>query len=340
MGSFGLQHPRSMEMFSPDMSWSWNTFLPFEDTSPYLGEGIPQFLWGPEQDLAGDMGSGGAVPPRELDGRISDSRSLAGTRSATHPYSNCPFVYRFKKGPVVKVFRLTEFLHSQSAWKQVNDANASSDLSKSSLPRIAEPVRDAIAARIHGMLSKLAERDSARLIPHLFPPLQTIQSFFRAYQSTFAAIYPIVHPTTYSESSWDSNEPYADIGIFLTALMVLGCLTTPVEEARTFSAELGYLIRHTINESATQDEAHLMHKWVVGAWIMNTLYSAWSGMKRHMELADAFQGIPSAVCSPSRINSSGLTFRAVFPSTRLLQGSTRPKCPRREEHFRFMVVVD
>ncbi|KAH8703172.1 hypothetical protein BGW36DRAFT_368925 [Talaromyces proteolyticus] len=146
------------------------------------------------------------------------------------------------------------------------------------------------------MLYKLLDRNEFMRIPHLFPPLETIQSLFIAYRAAFLPLYPIAHTSMFSESSWDTNNPYADIGIFLTTAMVLGCLVTPVEEARLFSTELGYLIRLTITEGATQDETRLTDKWVLSAWVMITVFSAWSGIKRHMEMAEAYKGILSAVC--------------------------------------------
>ncbi|KFX98662.1 hypothetical protein O988_04246 [Pseudogymnoascus sp. VKM F-3808] len=172
-------------------------------------------------------------------------------------------------------------------------ANAALITAEVSVPQIVGSLRDTIAARIHGMLYKLLERDEFRKLPHLFPPLETIQSFFDAYQKSISPVYPVVHPTTFSEFNWEDEDSYADIGIFLTTVMAMGCLITPVEEARSFSIELGYLIRITITEGAFQDETRLTDKWVVGAWIMIMVFSAWSGIKRHMELAEAYKVLTS-----------------------------------------------
>ena len=229
--------------------------------------------------------------------KAANSKTKSNAVGAVNPYANCPFVYSFRPGPVIKVPKLIRFLQDQAIWKRLNNAISSDGLSESILPRVVEPVRDAIAAKIYTMLSKLIEKDTTRRIPHLFPPLKTIQCLLDTGHNTYCSLYRVVHPTAFAESSWDSDEPYADSGLFFTSLMALGCLLAPVEEARLFSAELSYLVRHNIVESAALDEAHLIDKWVITAWIMGMLYSAWSGIKRHMELAEAYQGTYSAVSS-------------------------------------------
>ncbi|KFY16146.1 hypothetical protein V491_05433 [Pseudogymnoascus sp. VKM F-3775] len=289
------QQSLGMDVFDPDVLFSWEQLsTPFQVPSPYVGEGFPHFLWRAEESTLPDNVLEETSTSVYNQAKRARSRGVIGTKITGNPYANCPFGYRFKRGPTVSARQIYEFLHDRASWRQVSLANVALIPAEVSVPRIVESLRDTIAARIHGMLYKLLDRDEFRKLPHLFPPLETIQSFFDAYQKSISPVYPVIHPTTFSESSWEDEDSYADIGIFLTTVMSMGCLVTPVEEARSFSIELGYLIRITITEGAFQDETRLTDKWVVGAWIMIMVFSAWSGIKRHMELAEAYKGILSA----------------------------------------------
>lgn len=291
------QQSLDLDMFSPTMQVSWDEpSIPFQVPSPYVGEGFPYFLWRTEEDVLLDEVFDETSTSMDKQAKRARSQGVLGTTSTVNPYANCPFGYRFKRGRTVHASQIYEFLHDRTSWKQVSLASAALNMAQVPVPRVVGLLRDIIAARIHGMLNKLLDREDFKKIPHLFPPLETIQSFFDAYQHSFSPIYPIVHPVTFSESSWDSDDPYADIGIFFTTITVLGCLVMPVEKACSFSIELGYLIRLTITEGAVQDETRLTDKWVLSAWVMIMVFSAWSGIKRHMELAEAYKGILSVVC--------------------------------------------
>ena len=270
-----------------------------DEDSPYFGQGFPQLFWRLDQDISPDIidNADQDLIVKDVTTKSTNSKTKSGPVGTINPYANCPFVYSFRPGPVIQVSKLIQFLQDQAIWRRVNNAISSDGLSESALSRIIEPVRDAIAAKLYTMLSKLIEKDTTRRIPHLFPPLKTIQYLLDTGLKTCCPFYQVVHPTAFAESSWDSDEPYADSGLFFTSLMALGCLVTPVEEARSFSVQLSYLVRHNIVENAALDEAHLIDKWVISAWIMGMVYSAWSGIKRHMELAEAYQGAYSAVCS-------------------------------------------
>ena len=295
----GLGIPNPVDVFASDSSWPWDNMDGLDENSPYFGQGFPQLFWNFEQDV----GSGllGNVDQALIENDVTEISAHSKTKpnpvATINPYANNPFIYSFRAGPVIKVSKLVHFLKDQTIWKRLNSAISSDGFSESTPSRIGEPVRDAIAAKIYTMLSKLIEKDTTRKIPHLFPPLKTIQCLLDTGHKTYCPFYQIVHPTAFVESSWDSDEPYADSGLFFTSLMALGCLLAPVEEARSFSVELAYLVRYNIVESAAQDEAHFIDKWVTTAWIMGIVYSAWSGIKRHMELAEAYHGIFGAVCS-------------------------------------------
>lgn len=303
---FSLGIPTPLDFFASGSPLPWDDMNVFDESSPYFGQGFPQLFWRFEQDVSSGLVDNADLDPVEkgVTEKPANSKTNSNPMSTINPYANSPFLYSFRAGPVIKVPKLIRFLQDQAIWKRVNITISSDESSESTLSMIVEPVRDSIAAKIYTMLSRLIEKDSTRKIPHLFPPSKTIQYLLDTGQRTCCPFYQVVHPTAFAESSWDNDEPYADSGLFFTSLMALGCLLTPVEEARAFSAELAYLVRHNIVENAALDEAHLIDKWVVTAWIMNVVYSAWSGIKRHMELAEAYHGTFSAVCSEEPLLSS------------------------------------
>ena len=309
LNEFGLGIPGPVDVFASDASWPWDNMNAFDENSPYFGPGYPQLFWRFEQDVSSGLVDNAHqdLIMKDVTEKPTNSKTRSNPVGTINPYANCPFVYSFRAGPVITVSRLIQFLQDQAIWQRLNNIVPSDELSDSTPSRIVEPVRDAIAAKIYTMLSKLIEKDTTRIIPHLFPPLKTIQYLLDIGHKACCPFYQVVHPTAFAESSWDSDEPYADSGLFFTSLMALGCLLAPVEETRSFSAELSYLVRHNIVENAALDEAHLIDKWVITAWIIGMVYSAWSGIKRHMELAEAYQGTFSAVCSEEHMLSQSKT---------------------------------
>ncbi|KIW38761.1 uncharacterized protein PV06_09706 [Exophiala oligosperma] len=293
---FDLNFPSPRYFFPLDATWPLDDLNAFDENSPYSTQGYPQLFWRFDQDVSSalvdnaDLGVAG----KDVTEKPADSKTKSNSVTTSSPYAQSPFIYSFRAGPVIKIPKLIQFLQSQAIWKRLNFAFSSNEPPESTPSRIVEPVRDAIVAKIYTMLSKLIEKDTSRKIPHLFPPLKTIQHLLDTSRKTLCPFYQVVHPTAWVESSWDSDEPYADSGLFFTSLMALGCMLAPVEEARSFSVELAYLVRYNIVENAALDEAHLIDKWVITAWIMNVVYNAWSGNKRHMELAEAYQGTFSA----------------------------------------------
>ena len=219
------------------------------------------------------------------------------TKSPTkaNPFTNSLFVYQFKSGLAVQIVHIIDFLRNQAALKQVTRASPATGIVHPPFPRVVEVIRDSIAATVHCMLSRHIEIPISRQIPHQFLPLDTIESVFTAYVKRCAPLYPIFHPNSFMESSWDPSEGYANVGLFLTSIMTFGCLVIPVKEARSFSVELGYSILRTINERSISDEIHLVDKWVMSSWIVMMVYSAWSGAQRQLELAEAFRGPLSTV---------------------------------------------
>ncbi|OOQ86328.1 hypothetical protein PEBR_21909 [Penicillium brasilianum] len=284
----------NLGVYDLSMQFPQDLYIPFSVPSPDINHRFPHIPW-PMEDYSiegiPDETSTTVTGTTELEIKQPQSRSVARAVSSTNPYANCPFEYRFKRGPTVHAGRLSQFLHDQTSWRLVNTACVPFKVPEAPVVLVFGSFRDAIAARIHGMVYKLLDQKS---IPHLFPPLETIQSCFTAYRKSFLPLYPIVHPTTFSESSCHNNrDPYADIGLFLTTIMALGCLVVPIEEARAFSIELVYLIRFNITDNAFHDETCLADHYVLSAWVMVLVFSAWSGIKRHMEMAEAFKGIPS-----------------------------------------------
>lgn len=323
---FDLNFPSPRYFFPLDATWPLDDLNAFDENSPYSTQGYPQLFWRFDQDVSSalvdnaDLGVAG----KDVTEKPADSKTKSNSVTTSSPYAQSPFIYSFRAGPVIKIPKLIQFLQSQAIWKRLNFAFSSNEPPESTPSRIVEPVRDAIVAKIYTMLSKLIEKDTSRKIPHLFPPLKTIQHLLDTSRKTLCPFYQVVHPTAWVESSWDSDEPYADSGLFFTSLMALGCMLAPVEEARSFSVELAYLVRYNIVENAALDEAHLIDKWVITAWIMNVVYNAWSGNKRHMELAEAYQGTFSAVCSANDMlyHESKLTIVIVLSETWLLRRHT------------------
>lgn len=291
----GEQHLVNVGVLNYSTEFLQELSFPFQVPSHDAGDDFYHLPWPCEEDFMDALLEQNPNSSNKQEA-LTESPTSGGTSAMTDPYANCPFEYRFKRGPTVNSHHICEFLLDQSCWRQVILTNGIQNTTEAPVLKIADSFRDTIAARVYGMLYKLLDRNEFTRIPHLFPPLETIQSLFIACQESFLPIYPIIDPAMFSESSWDTNNPYADIGIFLTAAVVLGCLVTPVEKARLFSIELGYLIRLTITQGAIQDETRLTDKWVLSAWVMITVFSAWSGIKRHMELAEAYKGILSAVC--------------------------------------------
>ncbi|KIW89555.1 uncharacterized protein Z519_09711 [Cladophialophora bantiana CBS 173.52] len=157
-------------------------------------------------------------------------------------------------------------------------------------PVVADGLRDTVSSRIHVTVSKALDQDLVRKIPHLFPPLQTVQAIFAEYHRNLALQYPMVHPSTFFESTWEEDEAYSDIGLFFSTLMTFGCLTIPVQEARSFAIQLAFLIRNMINETMTRDENQINDIWTMSTALRVTVLSAWCGNERHAELAEAFRG--------------------------------------------------
>jgi hypothetical protein len=307
-----------LDRISSDTEFLGELSFPFQVPSQYVGDGFQHFPWTTSETIFDDTLEGNQNSLENQEAPAKTPTSAIDATSTINPYANCPFEYRFKQGPTVNAHRICEFLHDKACWQHILLKNQRLSTTEGPISRIVGSFRDTIAARVYGMLYKLLDRNEFMRTPHLFPPLETIQSLLRAYQATFLPIYPISHPSMFSESSWDTHDPYADIGLFLTTAMVLGSLVTPVEKVRLFSIELGYLIRLTITEGATQDETRLTDKWVLSAWVMITVFSAWSGIKRHMEMAEAYKGILSAVCALDYGTGEPLTVKLVLPSTWLL----------------------
>ncbi|KAB5549531.1 hypothetical protein GE09DRAFT_1126787 [Coniochaeta sp. 2T2.1] len=292
--------PYMLDSWDSTSGPTWDDFSAVFGADNSLVFEYPNFLW-PLEELAPSR-----TPPNEsVGGRVMENPqelierspevAAAATRNTRSPYANYPFIYHFKPGRPIDLAVICEFLYPQPCWNRIKSLG--SLLEPIHLPQwvISGAVRDGISARVYGMLSRRLEQFHARTIPQSFPPLETIQVCFQAYQRNFAALYPIIHPSTFLESSRTNRDSYNDTGILFTAIMTLGCLGLPVQESRPFSIELAYLVRITINESAERDESNLANKWVLSAWVLMTIFSAWSGVKRHSELAEAFHGVFSTV---------------------------------------------
>lgn len=277
-----------VEMSHRDPAFSWDDLnLPPTGTTLFESDFLPSFLWLSEDTDLPSMVPGTQSFHRSMEDTSQDAMA---TKNTINPYANYPYVHQPKQGPIVRVSLICDFLHDTTSWKRICELKQERHVRTTFNPVIAHGIRDTISARMHAMLSKALENDTLREIPHLFPPLETLQSLFHVYWTTFGTIYPIVHPSTFSEAIWASNQAYADIGLFLSTLMVLGSLMVPTQEARLFAVEMAFLIRNMINETMTRDENQLNDKWTVSAAILITVFSSWSGNKRHAELAEAFRG--------------------------------------------------
>lgn len=284
-----------------DATFQWNgLFTPSFEVDLSLPIDFPDLFWFPDDtlqmrdDAEHLVAAGHDVENRQT--RLDRSRErFVVTKRKQNPYSNSPFVYTFKQGRPIQLLAISEFLHDRSSWRRI-DMFANSTYSGQ--PRdvgVDCRARDSISARIHGILFKALDKDYTPLIPHQFPPLGTLQCIFQAFQQNFATMYPIVHPTTLTESSFEKLRPYEDLGLFLSTIMALGCLMVPVQQAQAFSVELGYLIRTSIDDSAKRDETSLADIWTISSCVLITVLSAWSGVRRHFELAEAYHSTFTAV---------------------------------------------
>ncbi|KAK5101050.1 hypothetical protein LTS08_004656 [Lithohypha guttulata] len=278
-----------------EVTWDDYSAL-FGTDNPMIFE-YPNFLW-PLEELNQSSEVVHAPVERSLDVAVAPTATTTTTTtsgSTKTPYANHPFIYHFKTGRPIDISIICSFLHPQPCWNQITSLGSFLKVIHPQQWVVSGAIRDGISARVYGMLSRRLEHSYSKTIPQSFPPLETIQVCFQAYQRNFAGLYPIIHPSTLSESWWTSKDAENDIGILFTAIMTLGCLGLPIQEPRQFAIELTYLIRIAINESAERDESNLEDKWVLSAWLLMTVFSAWSGVKRHSELAEAFHGVFSTV---------------------------------------------
>lgn len=304
---------------------AWNELCSTFDTGASFGFEYPTFLWSLEEPSQTR-----AVQPDQnvIEGpNVSEERDYERPQSATDttadddagqvntesPYANDPLVYQFKRGRPIDPGKVCAFLHPQPAWKHLAALrNRLSGIAHVPQWGACDVIRDSVFARVFGMLSKRIDQGPHHhKIPHSFPPLATIDTFFEACSRGISALYPIIHTLTFSENAWSRQEPHNDTGILFTAIVALGCLGLPFHEPRAFSIELAYLIRLTINDEVERDECSLADKWVLSAWILMTIFSAWAGVKRHSEVAEAFHGVFSTVCQLELLQYLFLFFRYV-----------------------------
>lgn len=280
-----------MDVFSMSSAPLWSEFTPLENESPFTYENLTQFFWFPDESPFGETFQGQANSQAVGNG----NQEATSTDNTMDPYANWPHVHQVKKGPIVQVIQICDFLHDAKSWNQINLLERTISRNKLLAPRIVDGIRDTVSARIHVMVSKALEQDLVRKIPHLFPPLETVQALFEEYQRKFGLLYPMVHPSTFSESTWAGDEPYSDIGLLFSAIITLGSVGVPVQESRLFAVQLAFLIRNMINETMTRDENQINDVWTMSTSLLITVFSAWCGNKRHAELAEAFRGTFSTV---------------------------------------------
>ncbi|OAP60537.1 hypothetical protein AYL99_05539 [Fonsecaea erecta] len=264
----------------------WNDFASLECHNPFEYENLTQLFWFPEVFVPDDAIFGQGT----IQSSVNGAHGPHGADSTVDPYADWVHSHPLKKGPTVEVIRICDFLHDSQSWAKINTLEGRPGLKQTMGPVVADGLRDTVSSRIHVMVSKALDQDLVRKIPHLFPPLRTVQAIFSEYHRNLASLYPMVHPSTFFESTWGEDEAYSDIGLFFSTLMSLGCLTIPVQEARSFAIQLAFLIRNMINETMTRDENQINDIWTMSTALLVTVFSAWCGNKRHAELAEAFRG--------------------------------------------------
>jgi hypothetical protein len=283
--------------FDADLYCPEDLSFPFCVPSPKFDDDFPHLPWPTEVYHLDEIANETPVVPNKRISHTKEPLQFTGSNKRI-PYANCPFEYQLKRGPTVNAYRIYQFLNNRSSWKEVNAAGEPCKPTEPLIVRVSSSSRDIIIARIHGMLYRLVDRSA---VPRCFPSLETIQSCFKSFHKSFLPLYPIVHPTTFSEIGGDNDQDSCpDTGLFLTTIMALGCLVIPVKEARAFSIDIAYLIRFAITDNAFQDETYLSDKWVLSAWVMVLVFSAWSGINRHMEISEAFKAVLSVVCQTQR----------------------------------------
>lgn len=202
------------------------------------------------------------------------------------PFGNHPFVYDFQEGFSIKPAVICSFLAHQRSWEPLPSDQLPDDIN--AMFRIQPHIRDTLSARVHTLLYQALAADGPSAIPWTFPSQDVLQSFYNVFERRVWRLYPCIHPKLTTERT-DTAAP-DDYGILLAVMLVLGCLASSFAEACSFAGEMAYLIRMSINERAARDESYLANMHVVGAWVLQTIFSTWSGVKMHAELAEAFHG--------------------------------------------------
>lgn len=261
-----------------------------------MWDSFPQFLWQPAEEppfqtvrdqvtVVEETGSNKATP----------GKTQSPPDDQETPYSNYPLTYKFSQGPPSKVHYICDFLQDRISWQHVIQLPTYSPCKSCVVKQVTPPIRDMISAKVHGLLYKALDQHPLAILPQSFPPSETIEYLLHAYDKRFSGLYPIIPPTLFRQLTSENEDLGADPGILLTIIMCLGCLVSPVPKVRMASVQLAYLLRTSIHERTWRDETYLLDTAVITSWILITIFSAWSGDRRHSMNAEAYQSVFTAV---------------------------------------------
>lgn len=274
---------------------------PGRDTGGIYTEGISSDFWDSTQlfsDQPGGPGLFSAFLEQEIsidnttaidtyDG-ISSNAALVNDRS---PYDNYPMLHKPNgQYKPLQISLIYDFLRDPKSWELISEISLAPDKGHSSIiPIVSESMRDAIMASVHFVLAKALDKELMGQIPHTFPSLGVVKSFFAAYLSCFAPFYPIVHPSAFDiNSSRHYNGP--GMQLQMLTVLIIGALFIPVSDGQNFAVDLATIIHQVLHEILLKDVRQTRDIWLTSTSILITAFGMWSGNRLQMELAEALRG--------------------------------------------------
>jgi len=207
-------------------------------------------------------------------------------------YANSPLFHLLDKNTAksLEINLICDFLNDEECWKQVRDVSEKTRKNEMRIqPVIHHQIRDILLAITYFNLSGRPEQVLPRTLSFRFPCLETIQCLFDSCFSKFLRMYPFIHPTSFMQSMQPSRASIT-YPLFLQTIMIMGALLLPNKEARAFAIELGYITRRAMHDTVVRDELTTDDVWLLSATLVITAFGAWSGNKKHIEIAEGYRG--------------------------------------------------
>ncbi|KAK5195059.1 hypothetical protein LTR99_002702 [Exophiala xenobiotica] len=210
----------------------------------------------------------------------------------TNTHANSPLFHLLDKNAAIslKINLICDFLNDEQCWMQICDASEKAwKNEKQPEPVINHHVRDSLVAITYFILSGRPEQVLPRTLSFRFPCVETIQCLFNSCFSRFLRMYPFVHPTSFSKHT-QITQASITYPLFLQNIMIMGALLLPNKEARAFAIELAYITRRAMHDTVVRDELTTDDVWMLSATILITAFGAFSGNKKHTEIAEGYRG--------------------------------------------------